>query len=135
MISKKTKYLIIGIVGIALLSLYYIYNPSVNSFFPKCPFHSLTGYHCPGCGSQRAIHQILHFNILGMINHNALFIVGILIILYHNTIRILNHYSLKKYYNYIYHPKTPMILGVLIILFWILRNIPIHPFSCLAPGL
>lgn len=27
---------------------------------PKCLFRLLTGYDCPGCGSQRAFHALLH---------------------------------------------------------------------------
>lgn len=27
---------------------------------PKCPFKLLTGFDCPGCGFQRALHAALH---------------------------------------------------------------------------
>jgi hypothetical protein len=35
--------------------------------------------------------------------------------------------------NIAYHPRTPWIILVIVVLFWILRNIPIVPFSWLAP--
>ena len=31
-----------------------------SGFFPGCPFRLLTGFTCPGCGTTRALHQILH---------------------------------------------------------------------------
>lgn len=44
---------------VVLLLLYGLVNPA-ESFFPRCPIHALTGWQCPGCGSQRAIHALLN---------------------------------------------------------------------------
>jgi len=93
----------------------------------------MTGIYCAGCGSQRALHQLLHLNFKQMLDYNALFALGFFVILYNFSIKAINHLFNKEYYNYIYHPKTPMIIGVFVILFWILRNIDMYPFSILAP--
>ncbi|WP_416135560.1 DUF2752 domain-containing protein [Aquimarina sp. 2201CG5-10] len=129
----KIKYFLIGAGVLILLSLYYFYNPNGVNFFPKCPFHSLTGLHCPGCGSQRALHQLLHFNFIKTLDYNALYILGIATIIYNLSIKTANKYFKKEYYNYLYHPKTPLFIGIIIIVFWILRNIDIYPFNILAP--
>ncbi|WP_103067948.1 DUF2752 domain-containing protein [Aquimarina sediminis] len=129
----KIKYLLIGIGISVLLSLYYFSDPSGVSYFPKCPFYLLTGFHCPGCGSQRALHQLLHFNIIETLNYNALYILGIGTIVYNLSIKAINKYGNKDYYNILYHPKTPIVIGVIIVLFWILRNIDVYPFNLLAP--
>ena len=55
--------LLIGLVVAALVVFGFIYfalDPSRSDLFPRCVFLSLTGYKCPGCGSQRAIHALLH---------------------------------------------------------------------------
>lgn len=119
--------------GIGLTLVYVFINPSEVDFLPKCPLFATTGIYCPGCGSQRATHQLLNFNIIGVLNQNILFAAGILLFLYHGTILTLNKFFGKKMYNYIYHPKTAIIILILIILFWILRNIPLFPFNLLAP--
>ncbi len=129
----KIKYVIIGIGIIVLLSLYYFSNPSEVNYFPKCPFYWLTGFYCPGCGSQRALHHLLHFDIINTIDHNALYIVGLSTIAYNVSVNAMNKFGNKIYYNYLYHPKTPLIIGGLIIVFWILRNINLYPFTILAP--
>ncbi len=129
----KTKYLFIGIVLLIILCLYYFYNPGLETYFPKCPFYSVTGLYCPGCGSQRALHQLLHFNILETLNYNALYVIGLSSIIYNVSIKGINKYYHKKYYNYLYHPKTPIIIGIIITTFWISRNIPYTPFCYLAP--
>lgn len=80
----------IGIsVGVALLLtagilFFYVFDPETHSFFPRCPFLVATGYECPGCGSQRAIHRLLHADFRGAFAQNALmlflvpyFLVGI----------------------------------------------------------
>ncbi|TSE08542.1 DUF2752 domain-containing protein [Aquimarina algiphila] len=129
----KYKHVFIGIGVCILLSLYYFSNPTEVNFFPKCPFHTLTGFHCPGCGSQRALHQLLHFEIMETLNYNALYILGLGTIIYNTSVNTINKYWNKNYYNILYHPKTPIYIGIIIILFWILRNIDIYPFNILAP--
>ena len=54
---------LISIVGIIVLVFLYFYNPQDISFFPRCPFYALTGYKCPGCGTLRAMHALLHFQV------------------------------------------------------------------------
>ncbi|MEW7281104.1 DUF2752 domain-containing protein [Aquimarina sp. 2201CG1-2-11] len=129
----KIKHIGIGIVFVIILCLYYFYNPTIEGIFPKCPFYSVTGLYCPGCGSQRALHQLLHFNLLETINYNALYVIGLFSILYNLIIKGVNTYFNKGYYNYLNHPKTPIVIGVIIIIFWILRNISSQPFCYLAP--
>ncbi|MCM1369253.1 MAG: DUF2752 domain-containing protein [Candidatus Amulumruptor caecigallinarius] len=43
----------------AIIVLYYIFDPS-GEYAPKCMFRTLTGLDCPGCGSQRMLHALLH---------------------------------------------------------------------------
>ena len=40
--------------------LYYFFDPLESKWAPKCMFRLLTGWDCPGCGSQRAVHALLH---------------------------------------------------------------------------
>jgi len=129
----KLKYFLILIFGIGLIVLYFLVNPRNVELFPKCPLYVTTGIYCPGCGSQRAIHHLLNFNFYGVVQQNILFIFGLLIIIYFWTIKGLNLIFNKKYYNYIYHPKTPIIILIFVVLFWILRNISYYPFNLLSP--
>ncbi|WP_372793505.1 DUF2752 domain-containing protein [Lutibacter sp.] len=122
------------LLGISVAILYFFVNPSDVNFFPKCPLYLTTGIYCPGCGSQRATHQLLQFNLIGVLQQNVLYFFGILILGYHGMITGLNLYFKKSIYNYIYHPKTPIIILVIIIIYWVLRNIPYYPFTILAPN-
>lgn len=129
----KLKYYTILILGIALLILYYTINPSTVNFLPKCPLYLTTGFYCPGCGSQRATHYLLNLNFIAVAKQNVLYILGLLFIAYHFLIIAYNYIFKKNIYNYIYHPKTPIIVLIIVVIFWIIRNIPMVPFQILAP--
>lgn len=122
------------IVFIIIVVLAYLFiNPSEVDFLPKCPFYITTGFYCAGCGSQRATHQLLNLNFIGVLQQNVFYAFGLLLLLSQLVIFSVNKYSNKKVYNYFNHPKTPIIILVLVILFWVLRNIPYYPFNLLAP--
>lgn len=38
----------------------YTYPPESSAWYPRCVFKAATGYECPGCGSTRAAHHLLH---------------------------------------------------------------------------
>jgi hypothetical protein len=62
-------------VGAALVLFFF--DPSRFAFYPQCPFHKLTGLDCPGCGGLRAMHQLLHGNILTALRFNAFAVLSI----------------------------------------------------------
>ncbi|PYV86056.1 MAG: hypothetical protein DMG90_22080 [Acidobacteria bacterium] len=49
-----------SLVLIGTLTILRTSNPASSGIFPPCPFLWLTGFYCPGCGSLRALHQLLH---------------------------------------------------------------------------
>lgn len=64
-----------ALLAVVLLGIYFLLDPEQH-LFPKCPFLWLTGWKCPGCGSQRAVHQLLHGNLLEALKLNFLFVVA-----------------------------------------------------------
>ncbi|MBO0359426.1 DUF2752 domain-containing protein [Hymenobacter sp. BT186] len=59
------------VAGLALAALYFRLDPAQYPF-PRCPVHWLTGLHCPGCGTQRALHALLHGEIEQAVSFNLL---------------------------------------------------------------
>lgn len=43
--------------------LYGLADPAAAKWMPRCLFKCLTGYDCPGCGMQRALHAVLNGDI------------------------------------------------------------------------
>ncbi len=120
---------------VVLTGIYIVknFNPELNSFFPPCIFHEITGLYCPGCGMTRATYSILNLEIKKAFGYNQLFFILIPVLIYMGIKQVFN---LKKYGELkpIRFPYWFTIsLLFLVFLFWILRNIPIYPFKYLAP--
>lgn len=72
----KTGKIVIGaaisLLLVAVAFMFYLFDPEEMAVFPRCPFLLATGYECPGCGSQRAVHDLLHLDLKGAFSQNAL---------------------------------------------------------------
>ena len=131
--TKKIIQIGLLVFILILAVLFFILDPFKNALFPRCVFNSLTGYFCPGCGSQRAIHNLLHLNFAGVVQNNFLLLPAIVLIIYHYSRTFFNRKLKLNLPNIFYFKKTPWIIFGVIMLFWILRNIPCYPFLMLAP--
>lgn len=118
-------------IGIIIL---YRYNPAASSIYPPCPFRYLTGYYCPGCGSLRAMHQLLHGHLLIALDLNPFMVLSLPFVIYLLVSQL--HISIggRLLFKRVLFRK-PFYISLLtaIFFYWILRNIPIYPFSVLAP--
>lgn len=74
---KTYKYTFIFVIIVLGCILYYNIDPSKYIIMPKCPVKLLTTLDCPGCGFQRALHAVLHGNIIEAIHYNLFLLVAI----------------------------------------------------------
>jgi len=124
-----TQFILVTIAVIVLSLLYFFYPAATNRFYPTCFFHSITGYDCPGCGSQRAASALLHGKITAALDYNILFVLLIPFVFYAAFVFSWNVFSRKKIQQHIfYSPVFVKILLCLVLAFWIFRNIPAGPF-------
>ena len=91
-------------------------------WLPKCMFHQLTGLYCPGCGATRALSAMLHGDVKASLHNNALLFPLLALIVF---LLMKPETSLKR-------PFAVTIVAV-VLGFTILRNIPVAPFTYLAP--
>ena len=67
-----------ALVFCAVVALvFFFFDPTKVAIFPPCYFHLITGLDCPGCGAQRALHQLLHGNLIAAIRLNAMFVLSL----------------------------------------------------------
>lgn len=119
--------------SIAVLSFYFFFNPEGMSIFPKCPLYNFTGIYCPGCGSQRALHSLLHLNIAGAVGFNLLFLPAVAMVGYHFAIRLFPRRNGNYRKSYLDNRRAPWVILTIVLVFWLLRNLPFYPFDILAP--
>ncbi len=133
-IDKKIQFLIRCAAVVAISLLYFFIDARETQLFPKCPFHSLTGLFCPGCGSQRAISALLHFDLISAMRFNVLLVASLPMIGYSVYASIMNTFTTKVVQQRLFHSVTFIwILAVVVMLFWVLRNVHVYPFDLLAP--
>jgi len=123
--SKKILFSGLALLVVALLYLYKTYNPLEVSFFPKCPFHSLTGLLCPGCGSQRALHHVLNGSLSAAFRENALLLIAIPYMgfgMYLDYRKPLPH-KLARLRKTFFGLTAIKIILAIVISFWIIRNL------------
>jgi len=107
-----------------VLFLFYSFNPATDTFFPLCPFRAVTGYECPGCGSQRAIHSLLHLQVGDALLYNALLVVALPYIMLGLWLEWLG--GGKRFpglQRFFFGRWSALVVLLLVLLFWIGRNI------------
>lgn len=123
---------ITAVVAISVIVL-RLARPGASGLHPPCPFHVLTGLHCPGCGTLRALHQLLSWNVVAAFGHNPLMMLSLPFVAYsylsYGTLAVRGR-SLPRA-----GPVPRLIWGLLVVIlaYWVLRNIPYPPFTFLAP--
>jgi hypothetical protein len=143
--------LVAAAAGVLMLA---VFDPATSGVFPPCPVRYLTGWYCPGCGSLRAFHQLLHGNLRAAWAMNPLTVVLLPFLAYGLAAHVLNQLSgaeppgagsrttglCATDFRALRLPELFLpamwirALGAAIILYGIVRNIPLHPFNLLAPG-
>ena len=107
----------------------YIFEPGKSGYFPFCPFRALTGLNCPGCGSTRSLHQLLHGNLTDAFKLNPLLVIALPFLLW----------ALARYTNSAItggpsrssnlRPLYVWPVVGLVICFWVFRNTSFYPFG------
>ena len=118
----------IWVTSIALAIYAFVFEPGKTGFFPGCMFRALTGFTCPGCGSTRALHQLLHGHVGDAFVLNPLLLIALPIFLF----------VLMRHTSWAIRGATPegnrlpasVIYAIFFALlsFWVIRNTSIYPF-------
>ena len=78
--KNKMRYIWIipASIGVAVIAILYGFFDPEQFPFPKCAVYANTGIQCPGCGSQRAIHQLMNGNFLEAVRLNLVIFVAMI---------------------------------------------------------
>ena len=120
-VKKAGRIVLITIAAFFAFYIYGRFDPE-TTLFPKCPFYWATGLKCPGCGSQRAVHQLLHFRIGAAFHQNACLVLFIPVLLFLFLAGAFRS-RFPKLYASSHNPVFSWGILTVILLWWILRNI------------
>jgi hypothetical protein len=113
------------LVIVAGVYLYGHYNPEEFRFYPKCPVYLLTGYQCPGCGSQRAFHHLFQGDFATAFQYNPLVMLLIPYILtgiYIEYIANRTKPAMVRIREVLFGKWAILSLAIIIIMFTFFRN-------------
>ena len=129
--NKTIAVTVVVCAGLVIAGMLYYLNPATIWFLPPCFFHKMTGWYCPGCGSTRALHCLLHGNLLEALHNNALVILALplfaAIAIVRSTCRRTETRPRRRW-NWI------AFAVVVLVVFGVVRNIRRPPYSLLAPA-
>ena len=129
----RWRFVFLGLALLPCLALVYARNPEEQGFYPPCLFYALTGLHCPGCGTLRGLHQLLHGNLIAAFGYNPYSMLALPIIGYAFVSALLLTTWGKRLPSAFIHPVLIWGLLAAVVTFWVLRNVPMYPFTALAP--
>ena len=118
---RKSPIVWIGLLA-ALAAVYFLFDPMEAKWMPKCMFYVVTGWECPGCGSQRAVHALLHGDIADAFRANAMLLVMIPLLIVLAFLELFGNRG-SALYRRLHQPALILAIAAVIILWGVVRNL------------
>jgi hypothetical protein len=116
----KAAPLIASTALIAVISAFHL-KFTVDAI-PSCPYKSLTGSDCPGCGTGRALAELSHLNISKAFDQNALSTTLILGLIWYGLGTGLSIFQLPDLRSgKLTSIYTPISVVAIFLIFWLAR--------------
>lgn len=109
------------------------FDPTKANFLPACPLYSITGFACPGCGLTRGFHALFHGDIIPALDFNLLVPVWAVIFGWVFVSLILLAVRGRGLAMWPMRPNFLWTFLIVLLVFGVLRNLPIYPFTILFP--
>ena len=115
--------LALGLLG-ASLAL-HVRDPHREGAYGFCPWLTLTGTYCPGCGGLRAVNDLTHGNVVAAASSNALFVGALPLLGFWWFRRLADGWRGAR--RHVEERKAYLVGAVVLgfaVLFWVVRNLP-----------
>lgn len=125
---RRSTLITVWLLLIAGAAYLFVFEPGKSGYFPACVFRSFTGFTCPGCGSTRALHEILHGDFITAFTLNPLLFLAIPFVIF-----VFIRYSVAVLHGRVPRPLSipaPYVYAIcfVVLSFWVFRNTPFYPF-------
>ncbi len=131
---RPTVWWLAGVCACAAIGVVlFEFNPSHYGFYPRCWLYTSTGIYCPGCGSLRAMHQLTHGHLVTALRCTLLLTLSAPFVAIFGLRYAWCWTVGKPLPSLAIHPRWITAAVVVMVLFTVLRNIHVAPFTYLAP--
>ena len=121
-------------LAVTLAGSFQHFAPWPHDWVPRCSVHAFTGLHCPGCGAWRALGALAEADVSAAAAYNSLLVLTIPVLLLAAVGRCLGWGRDGSSRTLSERICPGRVVLLLVISFFLLRNIPVFPLTLLAPG-
>ncbi len=121
----RKKYFIaflVGLMVVALATAYYCFDPVEVRWMPRCIWKVATGTDCPGCGSQRMAHALMHGDLSSAWHANAYALCMLPLIGLMACLEFFRE-SFPRLYGRVHSPWVIRLVVISVFVWWIMRNL------------
>ena len=104
-----------------LATVYFFVDPMEVRWMPKCLWKMATGTDCPGCGSQRMAHALVHGDLYAAWHANAYALCMLPLIVFLLWLEFFRE-RYPRLYIKLHSPLVVWTLGASVLGWWVLRN-------------
>jgi hypothetical protein len=122
-----------GLAAVAGAVTLRVFDPVLYGFYPRCPLFVLTGLFCPGCGALRAAHLLLHGDLPGALSFNPLLVISLPLLAWWAVRAVRPVLAGGTVTAPPLSGRASRALAAGVIAYAVLRNVPVAPFTLLAP--
>jgi hypothetical protein len=113
-----------GVIGAAWIAAAgVLYRPDGSALPLACPFHTVTGLDCPGCGSTRALGALARLDPIAALDHNLLVPLAFVFIAASWVLWVRATWTGRAAPALIRGPAAIAAIGVLFVAFTVVRNL------------
>ena len=120
------------VAGLAFAVAIHVWDPTATAG-PTCPFLAITGRYCPGCGTLRCLHALVHGHLGAAIDDNALTVSLLPLIVAAWASAGVAAMRGRPAREWRLPAWAGWALAGAIVTFWVLRNLSPPAFAWLAP--
>lgn len=114
---------VVAAVAVGASTLVGVVDPNLPGRYPTCPFLLLTGWYCPGCGSLRAVHALVHLDVGTAVDRSPL-LVAVLPFMALAWLAWVRRAVTGRPPRRVLPASVVYLLGAAVVAYWLLRNLP-----------
>ncbi|MGW5052321.1 DUF2752 domain-containing protein [Actinokineospora sp. NPDC004072] len=103
-----------------------------GGWLPTCPTKALAGVCCPGCGGLRMLYSLLHGDIGAALRYNAVSFVFLGLFAWAAVAWTVSRVRGRHVRSWLHWKYTPHVVIPLLIVWFVVRNLPMQPFAALS---
>lgn len=119
---KIVAVVLVAAILLLLCGAYFFVDPATSRLAPKCAVKTLTGYDCPSCGGQRALHAVLHGRLSEAFMLNPFLMLAVpYVLLIAYSLLSTSRFAMRVG-RVVGHPAMIWSYVVLYFVWWVVRN-------------